>query len=208
MLKSSDLDPWKATDIENIFGGKTTDFIVPCSDKTVFVEAKSVRLGNIAVAHPVSGNIPNDLKDNVIKALQQGFDLAKAFSEKCINQNVHLIVVTYDDLHLGSPDQAWESFFKDYFTNKDQGYDVTKYISPSQIFIVGIRELEQICNHCKNADMLSNLLERAVTANKQPQTTKFSLTQSIPTDRPNDKNPLIKNNFDLFVSRISANLPQ
>lgn len=207
LLDSAGLDPWRACDLENLFSAKTTDFIISCADKTIFVEAKSIRLGNLPIACPTSVHIPNDLHNTVIKAMEQGFEFGAALYDKCLTPNFFLVVVTYDDLYLGPPEAAWDRYFSKYFTPSKYGFDVTGIIDPAKIFIVGIREFEILCSSCNSLQSISRLFDLAVANNSSPGSQKHNFAQHIQNPVSITNNPLILEHYDAFFERLKAKLP-
>lgn len=206
LLVGAKLDPWCSSDLEPAFSGKSTDFLLQCGKKTVFIENKSIRLSPIAVAHPTPDVLLSDIKDSVCKAIEQCYELATELNTRCEGIDPHLIIVTYDDIFMGEPQRTWDYLFKGYFSYNGANLPITEVLSPNKIFIMGIQEFEQLCEFCDGPDWLEDLLTRAVEDNAQPGTAKHGLLMHVKPDTKRKTMPLIKKHFRGIFSRITSKL--
>jgi len=208
LLLGAELDPWCSLDLEPAFSGKSTDFLLQCGKKTVFIECKSIRLSPIAVANPTPNVLLNDIKDSVCKAIEQCYELAKELQLHCSEIDPHLIVVTYDDIFLGEPQRTWDHLFKDYFSEDCVDLPISDVLSPNKIFIIGVQDFEQLCEACSGPDWLEELLDQAIEENSQPQTAKHGLLMHINPGTKRKTMPFITQHYRGIFRRITKKLKQ
>jgi hypothetical protein len=195
-------------EIENLYDGKKTDYLVFEDDFDIMVEAKSIRLSNIAKANPEKKIILNDLEDSVVKSIFQGNELSKNLHENGRIKRHALLIVCYDDIYLGPPDEAYNYFFKDHCEQKfSDGTCARGEIPPENIFILSINEFERFCAVRKEVGSFSKTLDSAISDNKNPETRKFTLDQSFPDLRNNQSLNIIEDNYEKIWAPIIKGLP-
>ncbi len=203
LLNFADLSPWRHSEIEDAFPGKTTDFLFQCGTKTIFIEAKSIRLSPIAIANPTPDVLIRDIKDSVCKAILQCYELASELNHRCGSIDPHLIIVTYDDVYFGDPLHTWHNLFRDYFSSANVNLQIEDIISPSKIFILGIQEFEEICASSLGPAWFGNLLDEAIASNAIPDKVKHCLSMHLAKSDRRRTIPLVEKHFSSMFSRIT-----
>jgi hypothetical protein len=185
------------------YDGKVTDFLITEKNWSIMIEAKSIRLSDLERANPTKDVILNALKGDVVKAIFQAQELSNYLYKKQNHQNFALIIVCYDDIHLGSPYRAYKEYFESYCESKYlSGERVRGHVPPENIFIVSVRDFESICTHRKTIGNFSSILEKAIKDNHDPQTEKFSLVQALPDIKITKGLDVINTNFNELWKHI------
>ena len=201
LIRNSGANYIREEEIKAKYGGKQTDFLVEEGELSIMIEAKSVRMSDITRANPTKKTIVNDLKDNVIKAIFQGMELSNKLQEEDNSREFALIVVAYDDLHLGTPETAYNYYLKEYCEQQFEEGNFEKGPLPTDaIFLVSIREFEKICIYSKQLGGFSTIIQAALKDNLKPETKKFTLSMSCPKDIPIDEGlcTIDQNFYDLW----------
>lgn len=205
LLRSSGAEYIREDRIKELYGGKQTDFLVHEGELSIMIEAKSVRISDLARANPTKETIPNALEDNVIKAIFQGMELSNKLYEEDNSRSFALIVVAYDDVFLGPPEDAYEYYLKDYCEKQyEEGNFERGQLKPEAIFLVSVRDFEQICTTRKAVGDFSSILSSAIEGNKEAETKKFSLIQSCPKVEIKEGLCVVDQNFNDLWEDITA----
>lgn len=146
------------------------DFLIVDNGCNIFVEAKGVTMSLAGIVTDRAGTVQSQVKDSVLKGIQQGNALAEAIpkgEEVCgvktgVNEN-YLIIVTFKDLYLGNGLQFRE-FIASEKVDKITSIGSDKQLIPlSNIFIVSIDELDILLGNVSvGSKTLVDYLESAV----------------------------------------------
>ncbi len=160
---------------------KVTDFILPSEDCTIFIEVKAIEASHWVQVFQENEKIKNEYKNDVIKAMQQGLELANSI--RTIEQNVlqinkeifFLLVITYKPLHLGTGSSIWNEFAEE-ILSKLLSNDQISSIAPCNIFVVSLVEFDLMVQASFDQNIsLSQLIKRMVKDNEQQETTSFNV---------------------------------
>ncbi|MHC1713166.1 MAG: hypothetical protein AB9872_13545 [Solidesulfovibrio sp.] len=167
-------------DIVRKYGGKPTDFLAFEDDTAIMFEAKSIQISTLPKANPSKDIIINALKDNVIKAIIQGITLSSNINSREEATDFFLVIVTYGETYLGTQQDAWDYFFKDYFEPKFTTGELQRgVLEPNKIFILSILEFELLCAYRLKNGSFTPLLRKALQDNSTPITSKFNLLLTL-----------------------------
>ena len=207
LLLASGAETIRENEIGEQYEGKKTDFLVIEDDLAIMIEAKSVRLPDIARANPTREIITNSLKDNVIKAIFQGHELSNKLFEEDDSREFVLIVVTYDDIYLGAPETAYEHYFEAYCEQQfEEGNFTRGHLQPKAIFTVSTKDFELVCRHALNSGGFKDLLETAISSNDDPATRKLSLTMYCEDDHDEELG-IIEENYEALWAAVVDRIP-
>lgn len=162
------------------------------------------------MVNPTSSVVVNALEDNVLKAFFQGHELSANLNVNEGNSidNYILLIVTYDDMHVGPFNEAYNLWFGDYCNPKFESGECQRGpLESENVFIASIKEFEHLCA-CRNSENgLTPLFERAIADNRDPETRKFMLSQSLPNQGANEL-PFITEQFEGLWNRVIEKFKQ
>lgn len=193
---------------------KVTDFVLPFADCTLLLEVKAVEMRPLVRVSPTNENLINELKDNVLKGVIQGYSTARNIKEENDIFNipkrdqVFLMIVTYKDLFLGPPQDMWDEFLAEAILPELQASGIDpNLIPPERILVISIEEFDTMMKFINSSSLnFPDLLLLMVKNNKDAKSRCFTFSQHLNWDIANPETPLpyLKNEFDdLFEMTMS-----
>lgn len=203
LLKVSKVKYQSERELQSIYSGKATDFLVINKDVAIMLEAKSVILKELTRAYPRKDNIVNELQDNVIKAIFQGHELSTKVNANNLISHFFLLIITYDDIFLGKPQDAWDHYYGEYCEMQFRLFAQKKgLLQPENIFVISIREFELLCSALASGIDLSSFLLNAVADNKHYHSSCFCLSLHLSRLNKTPEMSFINTEFNDLNSRI------
>lgn len=151
-LTGSKLRYFVEDDLRNELGkkAKVVDFLVPFQKTSILIDTKAVSLPSPARESSSSTETAKRLRDNVLKGMVQGFSVAESLIQRKhalgVDFSTHdwfLLLITYEDLHLGSGVNFVKTYASDFIEEylKNAGI-ATPPIPLEHVLIVPIEDVE------------------------------------------------------------------
>ena len=191
---------------------KVTDFLVPFSDFTLFIEVKAIEMRSIVKVSPKNESLRRELNDSIIKGTIQGFSLANSISLGLDSLNIpsrsnfFLMIVTYRDLYLGAGDVVWEEFLRDSVEPVLNEKNISVDLIPAErIIILSINEFDLFVSVLwQNSATVSDIFSEMLKANQKWETKTLMFSQHLDKLRnKNQQHPFLDNEFKALQNIIA-----
>ncbi len=167
--------------------GKCVDFLVIEDDCSLLIDAKAVEASTLArLTHEVD-KLVQSMKAHAVKAISQGITTHRRLASitgglpiPWGKTETFLVVVTYDDLFLGSNRNFSEIFGDKLLPREDRGDSTNLPFPFDNIFFMSIREFEDL-SACvrENRTTFLSALRYAKAQDANPATQKFQFKQHL-----------------------------
>lgn len=196
--------------------GKCVDFLLMEDDCQVLIDAKGIEMSARGRVSQRAELVLQAIKSSAVKAIEQGM----ATSARIRNlpatdalargrEEVFLLVVTFDDLFLGSTFDFSAIFGEHLLPRLERDYGVPLPIPVDHIFFVSIDELEWLlaCVHGKDASV-GDILRHARNEDRSHSTRKFMFQQHLDSLVTEEKRlPMLQKALDDLCHRCIRLLP-
>lgn len=203
-LKSANLKYINEEQIKKNCGdGKCVDFLIQENNCNVFIDSKAVEMSIRGRVSTRSDAVAETIKETVFKAIDQAFEtynrlnnLGNDFFKR--RAESFLVIVTFDDLYLGSSIDLETIFNETIFSKYKNKYGNIFPIPSENIFIISIQELENLLwRICLGKTSFYDVFQYAKNQDKNPKTKKFCFQQHLETLCPITGHlPIIKDAFN------------
>jgi hypothetical protein len=196
--------------------GKTVDFLLIEDDCQVLIDAKGIEMSTRGRVSQRADLVLQAIKSSVVKAIKQGMatsarirNLSATDPLARSREEVFLLVVTFDDLFLGSNFDFGEIFGEHLLPGLEHAYGVPLPISLDHVFVLTIDELERALGrvHAKDASV-GDILRYARNQDRSHQTRKLTFQQHLDSMTTQDKRlPMLQKALDDLCERCIRLLP-
>lgn len=192
--------------------GKCVDFLVTETDCDILIDAKGVEMSALGRVSQRADLVLRAIKDSAVKAIDQGMETAtrlNAASRTIPGRETFLLVVTFDDLHLGSNFEFGSIFGVRLLPKLEQSFGLPLPIPLGHLFFVTIDELERMLVRVHaGTTTIGSVLRHARTQDSDPRTQKFNFQQHLDSLSKQEKRlPLLQAGLDDLSQRCIRRLP-
>lgn len=188
---------------------KITDYLIQSDEFSVLVEVKSKNIKESVRVFSAEEQLVRELKDNVIKAAIQAFELAHTLEARLqkvddlANTN-YLIILTFVPFNLGDGETIYAEFLADAINPILQEKQIdTSLIRPENIYVLDIEEMERLVSFLLSGISLRSILDTVAQNNKHPETRSLLFSQHL--DKYGDtsrKIEMLETGFEEFVESV------
>lgn len=197
--------------------GKCVDFFLIEDDCQVLIDAKGIEMSARGRVSQRAELVLEAIKSSAVKAIEQGM----ATSARIRNlpatdalargrEEIFLLVVTFDDLFLGSNFDFGAIFGEHLLPRLERDYGVPLPIPIDHIFFLSIDELDEwllACVHGKDASV-GDTLRHARNEDRSHRTRKFMFQQHLDSLATQEKRlPMLQKALDDLCQRCIRLLP-
>lgn len=196
--------------------GKCVDFLLIEDDCQVLIDAKGIEMSARGRVSQRADFVLQAIKSSAIKAIEQGM----ATSARIRNlpatdalarglEEVFLLIITFDDLFLGSNFDFGAIFGEHLLPRLERAYGVPLPIPLEHIFFLSVDELERLlgCVHGKDASV-GGVLRHARNEDRSHRTRKFTFQQHLDSLTTQEKRlPMLLKALDDLCHRCIRLLP-
>lgn len=195
--------------------GKCVDFLVSESDCNVFIDAKGVEMSALGRVSQRADLVLRAIKESALKAVEQGMEtalrLASAAPVRGLptgNREAFLIVVTFDDLYLGS-NCEFENIFGAHLVPKlERRFGPALPIPLQNVFFLTIDELERLLVRVQAKSSIGDILRYARVEDSDRRTQKFNFQQHLDSfSQQSTRLPMLQAGLEDLVRRCVSRLP-
>jgi hypothetical protein len=212
-LASLKQDYYSEKELSRTFPGvNVTDFLVPFSDLTLFIEVKAIEMRPIVKVSPKNKSLRRELYDSIIKGTIQGFSLANSISlgldplDIPSRSNFFLMIVTYRDLYLGAGDVVWEEFLRDSVEPVLNEKNISVDLIPAErIIILSIDEFDLFVSVLWQGSVtVSYIFSEMLKANQKWETRNLMFAQHLDKLRnKKQQHPFLDKEFKALSNTIA-----
>jgi hypothetical protein len=216
-LASLNLDYYTEKELSRTFPGvNVTDFLVPFSDLTLFIEVKAIEMRPIVKVSPKNKSLRRELYDSIIKGTIQGFSLANSISlgldplDIPSRSNFFLMIVTYRDLYLGAGDVVWEEFLRDTVEPVLNEKNISVDLIPAErIIILSIDEFDMFVSVLwQGSATVSDIFCEMLKTNQKLETRNLMFSQHLDKLLNKDQqHPFLNKEFEALRTTITEKSP-
>lgn len=197
------------------YKGKLVDFIIVDNGVNVLIDAKGVEMNYLGMVSHRPEVIRDKTKTSVIKGITQGIETAaKLSSYDEINgkpigkKNTYLLIITFKDMYLGNGSDFYEYISKDKLDRLLDKFGGEQIIPFEHMYFISIDDFDLLVTCIIDKNMsLKEILETAVTSEKNPKDKKFVFRQHLLAKFPElNYAPYLKSEFDSLTSEIEVML--
>jgi hypothetical protein len=196
--------------------GKCVDFLLIEDDRQVLINAKGIEMSARGRVSQRAELVLQTIKSSAVKAIEQGM----ATSARIRNlpatdalahgrEEVFLLVITFDDLFLGSNFDFGSIFGEQLLPRLERDYGVPLPIPVDHMFFLSIDELERLLGrvHGKDASV-GDILRHARNEARSHRTRKFTFQQYLDSLTTQEKRlPMLQKALDDLCQRCIRLLP-
>lgn len=196
-------------------GSKCVDFQVIGEDGTrILIEAKSAEMPAVGRVTGEADIVLGAIKHSALKAVTQAFSalphLERGLDPKEKTPETFVIVITYDELHLGSNRHFRQVYGEEFIPKLEIQFGYPLPIPVEHLFFLSILDFEYLlsCARAGNTS-IARALRHARDEDSSPATQKFDFGQHFETlCAPGPHLPIIAEGLDRIWKRVSARLPE
>jgi hypothetical protein len=196
--------------------GKCVDFLVAQEDCTILIDAKGIEMSALGRVSHHAETLLRAIKSSAVKAIAQGVEtslrLRRAGTSALLpwgEQETFLVVVTFDDLFLGS-NIDFEAIFGDSLLPRLQrDFGEPLPIPLKNVFFLTIKEFEDLVARIRvGSTTFGAALRHAQSQDAEFRTKKFHFQQHLATLCPHTKLlPMLEGALESLYSRCIQRLP-
>jgi hypothetical protein len=196
--------------------GKCVDFLLIEDDCQVLLDAKGIEMSPRGRVSQRADLVLETIKSSAVKAIEQAMATAARIRKLPAThalargrEEVFLLVVTFDDLFLGSSFDFGAIFGEHVLPRLERDYGMPLPIPIEHIFFLSIDDLEWLlaCVRAKDASV-GDILRHARNEDRSHRTRKFMFQQHLATLCPQEKRlPMLQKALDGLCQRCIQLLP-
>lgn len=163
---------------------KVIDFVIKDGKSKIFVDAKGVELAHLGKVTHKSDVILGKTKNSIVKGIVQGYEtashLAQAFTSENNTNDNYLIIVTFDDLYIGSGQNFYSTVAREKLDEIIEKYGKRRWIPPENMYFLSIDDFDFLIACMQKSKLsLTDILLNAVRADAKPETSKLTFGQHL-----------------------------
>lgn len=196
--------------------GKCADFLVTEPDCNVFFDAKGIEMSALGRVSQKAELVLRAIKESALKAVEQGMATAHrlraAPPESGLppgDREAFLIVVTFDDLYLGS-NYEFENIFGAHLLPKlERRFGSSLPIALRNVFFLTVDELERLLVRVQSkTGSIGGILRHARAHDSERSTQKFNFQQHLDSfSTQTTRLPMLQAGLEDLVRRCVSRLP-
>jgi hypothetical protein len=196
--------------------GKYVDFLLIEDDCQILIDAKGIELSARGRVSQRADLVLQAIKSSGVKAIEQGMatsarirDLLSTDPLARGRNEVFLLVVTFDDLFLGSNFDFGAMFGEHLVPRLERAFGVPLPILLDHVFFLSIDELERLLGRAPAKDVsVGDILRYARDQDRSHRTRKFTFEQHLDSLTTQEKRlPILQKALDDLCERCIQLLP-
>jgi len=194
---------------------KVVDFRVTEPDATIFIDAKAIEMSALGRISQTGELLLRTLKESAVKAIVQGMvtinrvrgvpadsPVADRSEEKFI------IVVTFDDLFLGSNYEFGRLFGGNFLPRLERELNGPLPVPLEHVFFLSIDEFERMLVRVREGRSIGSLLRHARDQDRDGRTRKFQFVQHLESvSRQENRLPMLEAGLEDLSNRCLGRVP-
>ena len=196
--------------------GKCVDFLIREGDCTILIDAKGIELSALGRVSQTGELLFRTIKDSAVKAIEQGMETLRRIGALPADSSIadradekFIIVVTFDDLFLGSNYEFGALFGSALVPRLQRQFGGTLPLPMEHVFFLSIDEFERLLVRVESgANTIGAILRHARSNDADGRTRKFHFIQHLDSIAKQTKRlPLLQAGLETLCNRCIERVP-